>query len=77
MIVFLTVCLRHDFIAFQKLLYRNSILAFGQVLECLLVLLVIIEGHADKPEVRRFLQLAPEILDEVFKDTRILVELHE
>jgi hypothetical protein len=38
---------------------------------------VIIEGHTDKPEVRRFLQLAPEILDEVFKDTRILVEFQE
>ena len=41
------VCLRSDFIAFQKLLYRVCLLAFGQVLESLFVLFVIIEGHTD------------------------------
>ena len=77
MTVFLIVCLRYDFIAFQKFLYRVCILIFGQVLESLFVLLVIVEGHADKPEMRRLFQLAPEILDEVFEDTRILVEFQE
>ena len=77
MTVFLIVYFRYDFIAFQKFLYRVCILTFGQILESLFVLLVIVEGHADKPEMRRLLQLAPKIFDEVFENTRILVEFQE
>ena len=35
------------------------------------------ESHADQPEMGRFLQLAPEVFDEVFEDARILVELQK
>ena len=43
----------------------------------LLVHLVVVEGHAEQAEMGRFLELAPEILDEVFEYARVLVEFQE
>ena len=50
---------------------------FRQVLDRLLVHLVVVEGHAEQAEMGRFLELAPEILDEVFEYARVLVEFQE
>ena len=43
----------------------------------LLVHLVIVDGHADQTEMCGVLELAPEILDEIFENARILVEFQE
>ena len=59
---------RTDFIMFQELLYRVRPLAFGQVPYGLPVAPVVVDGHPQQAEMRRFLELAPEIPDEVFDD---------
>ena len=41
------------------------------------VLLVIMGSHVEQPEMGRLLLLTPEVLDEVFEDARILVELQK
>ena len=73
----LLVVLRHDFVPFQELFHRIGFFSRSQVLESLPVLLVVMESHPDQPEMGRFLQLAPEVPDEVFEDARILVELQK
>ena len=66
-----------DFVAFEELLHRVRLFPFRQVLDCLLVLLVVMDCHAEQAEMGRFLELAPEILDEVLEDARILVKFQE
>ena len=65
---------RTDFVAFEKFLHCIRFFALWQILDCLLVLLVIMNSHAYEPEMCRFFELAPEILDKVFEDTGVLFE---
>ena len=41
------------------------------------VLLVIMDGHSYEPEMCRFLELAPEVPDEVFEDTGVFLEFQK
>ena len=75
--LFLLVFSRTDFVALEELFHRVRLFSFRQVLDGLLVHLVVVEGHAEKAEMGRFLELAPEILDEIFENARILVEFQE
>ena len=75
--LFLLVFSRTDFVAFEELLHCVRLFPFRQVLDRLLVHLVVVEGHAEQAEMGRFLELAPEILDEVFEYARVLVEFQE
>ena len=68
---------RADFVVLEELLHCVRLFAFRQVLDCLPVPFVVVVGHAQKAEVCRLLELAPEILDEVFEDARIFVEFQE
>ena len=76
-VLFLFVLSRTDLVAFEELLHRVRLFPFRQVLNRLLVHLVVVEGHAEQAEMGRFLELAPEILDEVFEYARVLVEFQE
>ena len=76
-ILFLPVLFGTDFVALEELLHCVRLFSFRQVLDGLLVHLVVVEGHAEQAEMGRFLELAPEILDEIFENARILVEFQE
>lgn len=68
-ILFLPVLFGTDLVALEELLHRVRLFSFRQVPDGLLVHLVIVDGHADQPEMRGVLELAPEILDEILEDT--------
>ena len=68
-ILFLPVLFGTDFVALEELLHRVRLFSFRQVPDGLLVHLVIMDGHADQPEMRGVLELAPEVLDEILEDT--------
>ena len=75
--MFLLVFSWTDFVAFEELFHRIRLLSLRQIPDGLLVHLVVVVGHAEQAEMGRFLELAPKILDEVFENTRILVEFQE